>query len=394
MNNFEENKCEYIVNACGDILNEAEAKGLDKVVLPEAWPEERVVKYDGVLGVDFSVHYGLQGTDNLFDKAVADGRSEDEVYGALLEALSRVSNILTIILPDTNVMVGEFTDAIGHELHVFVPCDGSDTSVVEKVRARLAVFDIDKKTEFHFQRVLQPGKDNGIVPGKEDVCPVCGSTNLTFGEWEHLDNGAVISFECEDCGSSGTEGYDLVFDGNFYDLDIPEPVRVMPEEKKTPAEQAGPKKYTATITLAPWQNEAIQHYREACEASRRAALEKSDGWDLKAEQSFWEKFWRDDDGVCSDERTFLFTAHFDDGHEMDVKLCGCQDSAPWTEAVLFNDRGGECCCTEPGDVDDMVGEWELEYDGVTYVAKVEVYSGDQPDKTFSIPTILVKREDQ
>ena len=63
--------------------------------------------------------------------------------------------------------------------------------------------------------------DTKTIKGKEDVCPVCGSENLSFGSWEIIDSGAVIPFECKDCGATGTEGYDLVFDGNFYDVVVP-----------------------------------------------------------------------------------------------------------------------------------------------------------------------------
>ena len=98
-------------------------------------------------------------------------------------------------------------------------------------------------------------------------------------------------------------------------------------------------KYTATITLAPWQRDAIQHYQDACDASRHAALDKSVGWDLNAEKDYWKQFWRNDDGACAGGAAYTFTARFDDGYEMDVKLCGCQDEAPWTEAVLFGKPG-------------------------------------------------------
>ena len=59
------------------------------------------------------------------------------------------------------------------------------------------------------------------IKGKEDVCPVCGSENLSFGSWEIIDSGAVIPFECKDCGTTGKEGYNLVFDGSFYDVVVP-----------------------------------------------------------------------------------------------------------------------------------------------------------------------------
>ena len=71
----------------------------------------------------------------------------------------------------------------------------------------------------------------------------------------------------------------------------------------------------------------------------------------------------------SEDDTIIKTAKFDNGIEMDIKLCGAQDDYPWTEAVLFN-NGSEVCCSEVSD--EYVGEWELEYNGNQYVVYVEV----------------------
>lgn len=71
----------------------------------------------------------------------------------------------------------------------------------------------------------------------------------------------------------------------------------------------------------------------------------------------------------SENETITYTADFGDGFQMDVKVCdlGPDHEYAWTEAVLFKD-GCECCCTEPAD--SLLGDWELEYKGIQYVAKV------------------------
>lgn len=56
--------------------------------------------------------------------------------------------------------------------------------------------------------------------------------------------------------------------------------------------------------------------------------------------------------------TFSKTAIFDDGVEMDIKMCGVkyregESNLPGVEAVLFM-NGSELCCSEPAD--DMFGE--------------------------------------
>lgn len=74
-------------------------------------------------------------------------------------------------------------------------------------------------------------------------------------------------------------------------------------------------------------------------------------------------------GHMGEDDTISVTAKFPDGFEMDVKCCGSQDVAAWTEAVLFH-NGSECGCTEV--CDEFLGDWELETEDAKYVAKVVV----------------------
>lgn len=85
-----------------------------------------------------------------------------------------------------------------------------------------------------------------------------------------------------------------------------------------------------------------------------------------SESTFINKAMQSKDMMGEDDAV-IHTAHFVDGVEMDVKLCGAQDDTPWTEAVLFKD-GYEVCCSEPGV--EYNGPWTLEYDGNTYTATV------------------------
>lgn len=117
-------------------------------------------------------------------------------------------------------------------------------------------------------------------------------------------------------------------------------------------------KYTETVVISKVIAEEIQRYL------RTASVHDA------GDEAFWEEFWNEDTGPISpltDETTVAETAVFADGTEMDIKLCGSDRSAPWTEAVLFK-HGSEVCCSEPSE--DYFGEWELEYDGITYVARV------------------------
>ena len=73
---------------------------------------------------------------------------------------------------------------------------------------------------------------------------------------------------------------------------------------------------------------------------------------------------------CMGEDTIItYTAKFDNGLEVDVKLCGVQfdedngANRPWAEAVLFKD-GCEVACSDVEE--DYFGIWDLEYDGEKY----------------------------
>lgn len=54
------------------------------------------------------------------------------------------------------------------------------------------------------------------------------------------------------------------------------------------------------------------------------------------------------------------TAKFDDGMEMDVKVCtnSKEDKDCWSEAVLFTPDGSQVDCTEV--CDSLRGEWRIE----------------------------------
>lgn len=82
-----------------------------------------------------------------------------------------------------------------------------------------------------------------------------------------------------------------------------------------------------------------------------------------------------DESECFGEDSVITnTVVFDNGVQMDIKCCGVQyvegeSNLAWTEAVLF-ENGAQLCFTEPSD--EYLGEWEIEYDGDEYVAKVVV----------------------
>ena len=100
-----------------------------------------------------------------------------------------------------------------------------------------------------------------------------------------------------------------------------------------------------------------------------------------------------EDTILAEGETHTETAVFSNGMVMDIKCCGSRDDVAWTEAVLFapkvpptkpidvtkpeeydNAKNGvwlnEVAHTEVAD--EFTGEWELEYNGDTYVVNVVV----------------------
>lgn len=84
---------------------------------------------------------------------------------------------------------------------------------------------------------------------------------------------------------------------------------------------------------------------------------------------------RNEEECFGEDDTFVKTAVFYNGYEMDVKCCGVQFregevNVAWTEAVLFNEKGYEIACSVPSD--EYLGDWVL-YDnnGNTYIATVK-----------------------
>lgn len=59
--------------------------------------------------------------------------------------------------------------------------------------------------------------DVKIHVDREGICPLCGAV-VEYSGNEHLDDGGVHPWECPECGATGKEGYDEVFDGQHYDV--------------------------------------------------------------------------------------------------------------------------------------------------------------------------------
>lgn len=76
------------------------------------------------------------------------------------------------------------------------------------------------------------------------------------------------------------------------------------------------------------------------------------------------------DDYQGEDNTITNTVKFPDGLEMDIKCCGCDEEASWTEAILFED-GCEVACSEVEET--YLGKWVLEHGGNKYAVNVSVF---------------------
>ena len=75
----------------------------------------------------------------------------------------------------------------------------------------------------------------------------------------------------------------------------------------------------------------------------------------------WEEDWYED-------RVESFTARFANGYEADVKVVGCDEDCPYSEAVLFNPDGYQESYTDIEDT--LAGDWEFYNDNNNYIIHV------------------------
>ena len=82
-----------------------------------------------------------------------------------------------------------------------------------------------------------------------------------------------------------------------------------------------------------------------------------------------------EDEWVGDGTLYRFTVTFDDGHFMDISVCGVsyyEDggcNSAWTQAVLYDKNGAELCYSDVGE--DFFGYWALDDGNNTYVAILE-----------------------
>ena len=88
--------------------------------------------------------------------------------------------------------------------------EGALQEIVDVCR-QLAALDTNILVDF-----IQRGSLDMKAPGAEEagICPVCGG-ELEYVDTIRSDNGGFAVWTCPDCGATGKEGYDEVFDQHY-----------------------------------------------------------------------------------------------------------------------------------------------------------------------------------
>lgn len=77
---------------------------------------------------------------------------------------------------------------------------------------------------------------------QEGICPICNGQLDYEGGFDLQDDGGTYRWHCPDCGANGREGYNLVFDGNHYNVTDSNgtSVAVIPPTQDVPSNEEPP----------------------------------------------------------------------------------------------------------------------------------------------------------
>ena len=79
-------------------------------------------------------------------------------------------------------------------------------------------------------------------------------------------------------------------------------------------------------------------------------------------------------GVKRYEQIFTATAKFDDGREIDINVCTCDEDPPFIDVVLFDANGNELACVVDED-ETILGEKGIDYGGNEYIVEIATMKG-------------------
>ena len=91
----------------------------------------------------------------------------------------------------------------------------------------------------------------------------------------------------------------------------------------------------------------------------------------------WKHLNYEKHGIAKYSTVKSWTVDFENGFEIDLKVCSSNTDEPlWCEAVLFF-NGSECCCSEvEGSLD---GTWDFEYENEEFVLVVKEKANETLD---------------
>jgi hypothetical protein len=69
------------------------------------------------------------------------------------------------------------------------------------------------------EKVFNKGDDNNGVQIESNVCPCCGSSDLSYGSMDIHGESISYPWDCLDCDATGSEWYNLEFTGHNIEVE-------------------------------------------------------------------------------------------------------------------------------------------------------------------------------
>lgn len=173
---------------------------------------------------------------------------------------------------------------------------------------------------------------------KEGICPVCGAEIEYTGDNNIDDNGGTFPWNCKNCGASGKEGYNRIFDKHYdvtdcYGNYIPEQEKSIPSKQQYAEELFKLISENPELPIVPMVDGEIP----ADDSGRWLGAWGHSRVDeyLLTQNHEWVVFKSDDD-VFGVLEKHLSDEEYEKLPETETECRPYYDALPWIKAIIVN----------------------------------------------------------